>query len=328
MKRNWRHLIIVAATLALIGLPQSAFALADPDVIRIESVNRYDDVAVTGDLFILVEYTLNYTVLPPENVSQGWVGRLIDVGGAGQLAAVSPFAGHDIPNLGYSRGTYGFYFQTAPAISGTLRVTLEGNPALSPTPTGIYTESITTAASSSLATELRAQGIRFEDIWDVDLISPVSGGVNRYTSDGEHYFSSALPNLRRLAPDLFVLQSIQPEIASRNSDSSFGDSRAAIWDGTVVAIGFAGIASFLGVSDTIARFLVAFLGAGVVVVLIGLAEPLKGLEWLPSIQGMAWYLCMFAGFWFGMVIGPVLGLLLIVPVVIIAVQVAMNRSNL
>lgn len=302
------------------------FALADPDVIQIDSASRYDDVAVAGDMFILVEYTLNYTVLPDESISQGWMGRLLDVGGTGQLASLQPFSGSSIPDLGYSTGSYGFYFAVEPTITGTLRVTLDGNPALIPTPVGTYTESITLRDAGDLAPDLREMALRFEEIWDVDLISPVFGGVNRYTEDGEHYFASALPNLRNVAPDMFILQSIQPGVPNRAFDTTYTDERIAVFDGTPMATGFASLATFLHVSDTVARFFVAL------VLAIGVAYAVSRylnseVQFMATIQVWVVYLVFMGGFWVGLVTAPVLGILTVIAVMATAIVFFLQRTS-
>ena len=320
-------LLFLAGVLFAVFRIGQALALADPDVIRLESINRYDDVAVSGDAFFLVEYTLEYVVAPNESIAQGWLGRLIDVGGSGQLAAVQPFSGGDIPDQGYSRGTFGFYFQIEPTVTGTLRITLEGNPALSPTPVGIFSESITQQSASNLVIDLRAQATRLEDVWAVDLILPSSDGVNRYSLAGEEYFTSALPNLRNLAPDLFVLQSITPEVPDRSFDTTYTDARFAIWDGTFLATGFQDLATFLNVSVVVARFFLALLIALTVAVLMGRVNGIKETEYAITLQIWSGYLIMFAGFFLGMVTVQVLGVMLVIPIVIMAVQWNLNRTG-
>jgi len=313
--------------LSVASFPLShVFALADPDVIQIDSANRYENVAVSGDMFILVEYTLNYTVLPDESISQGWMGRLLDVGGSGQLASLQPFSGSSIPDLGYSAGVYGFYFSTAPTITGTLRVTLDGNPALIPTPVGTYTESIIIRDSGDLAPDLREIALRLEEVWDVDLVSPIFGGVNRYTVDGEHYFASALPNLRNAAPDMFILQSIQPGVPDRVFDTTYTDERRAVFDGTPMATGFASLATFLRVSDTVARFIVALILA------IGVAFAVSRylnteVQFMATIQVWVVYLVFMGGFWIGLVTAPVLGILTVLALMATAIVFFLQRTS-
>jgi len=312
----------------VVALPLGpAFALADPDIIRIESINRYDDVAVAGDAFFLVEYTLEYVVAPNESISQGWLGRLIDVGGAGQLAAVQPFSGGDIPDQGYSQGAFGFYFPVEPTVTGTLRVALEGNPALSPTPIGIFRETITQQNASDLATDLRDQALRLEDVWAVDLISPLFDGVNRYTSRGEEYFSSALPNLRNLAPDLFILQSVTPDVPDRSFDTTYTDARYAVWDGTFIKTAFENLATFLNVTEVVARFIVALLIALAVAVGIGFAKGVQGTEYAVTLQIWSGFVVLLGGFFLGLVTVQVIGVMLSIPVVIMSVQWFLNRGG-
>ena len=319
-------LLFLAGVLFAVFRIGQAFALADPDIIRLELINRYDDIAVTGDVFFLVEYTLEYVSPPNESIAQGWMGRLVDVGGSGQLAAVQPFAGADIPDQGYSQGSFGFYFPVEPTVTGTLRILLEGNPALSPTPVGIFSDSITQQDASELVGDLRAQGVRLEDVWAVDLISPVAGGVNRYTLAGEEYFSSALPNLRNLAPDLFILQSVIPGVPDRPSDSTYTTARFNLWDGTPVKTGFENFATFLNTSEVVARFVIILVVAVAVAVGIGFAEGIKGTEYAVSLQILSGFLMMFLGFWLGMVTVQVLGTMLSIAVVVLVTQWFLNRA--
>ncbi len=319
-------LLFLAGVLFAVFRIGQAYALADPDVIRLEFINRYDDVAVSGDAFFLVEYTLEYVVPPNESIAQGWLGRLIDVDGSGQLAAAQPFAGADIPDQGYSRGAFGFYFQVEPTVTGTLRVALEGNPALVPTPVGIFSESITQQSASDLVVDLRAQGVRLEDVWAVDLISPVGDGANRYTLAGEEYFSSALPNLRNLAPDLYILQSITPEVPDRPSDTTYTTGRFNLWDGTPVKTGFENFATFLNTSEVVARFLIMLAVSVAVAVGIGLAQGIRGTEYAVSLQILSGFLMMLLGFWLGMVTVQVVGTMLSIAVVVLATQWYLNRA--
>jgi len=321
-----KSIFLIGVLIGVFRLGQ-AFALADPDVIQIESVTRYDDTAITGDAFFLVEYTLNYTVLPSESISQGWLGRLIDVGGSGQLASLQPFGGHNIPDLGYSRGTYGFYFPVEPTITGTLRVTLEGNPSISPSPTGAFTESITQRDADDLAPDLRALALRLEDIWDVDLISPLFGGVNRYTADGEHYFATALPNLRNVAPDMFILQSIQPAVPDRTFDTTYTDARDALFDGTPMATGFTSLGTFLNVSTGVAKFIIALVLAIIVAFLVGRLPGLDGIEFVSTMQIWIVYLVMMGGFWIGLVNAPTLGILTVLALMSTAIVFFLQRTS-
>lgn len=213
----------------------TAFALANPDVISIEQVRRYTNVEISGDALYVVHYNLEYTVPPSESITQGWIGRLLDVGGAGQLGSVAPQTGGVQPDLGYTHGAYSFYFGVAPVPTGTLTITLEGNPGLSPTPTGITTTSIEDRAVSDLPGDMRILALHFETTWSptVDLIT-FAGGVGRFTDDGSNYFLAAVPNLNNYAPTLFSLGFIQPDPAAHvdTVDPTFQTARDNFWSGT------------------------------------------------------------------------------------------------
>lgn len=204
-------------------------ALADPNVSRIEKVRRYTNVGVSGDALFVVHYDLEYTVAPAESITEGWIGRVLDVGGAGQLASVAPQAHHLIPLQGYSHGIYSFYFSVAPVPTGTLTFTLEGNPGLIPTPVGITTTSIEDRAASDLGPDMRGLGFHFEDLWNQDVISAGSGAA-RFTDGGANYFGAAVPNLSEYAPDLFSLGFTEPDPSAHDDgfDTTFQTSRDTI----------------------------------------------------------------------------------------------------
>lgn len=321
--------LLFLLSLAALVLAHSApaFALADPDTIQIESVTRYDDTAIAGDAFILVEYTLLYGSLPTETISQGWLGRLVDSGGLGQLASVQPYSGGDIPDLGYSRGAYGFYFTEEPELTGALRVTLEGNPSLSPTPSGIFLESIIQRNASDLAPDLRAMALRFEDIWDIDLVSPVSGGVNRFTVEGEEYFASALPNLRKVAPDMFTTSQGAFPTVDREFDTTYTDAREALFDDTPVATGLESLADTLNVSEGVARFTLVLLLAVLAAFWVGRVPGLDGIGFTSTLQIWAVYIVMMGGFWLGMVNAPTLGIMTVLALMSTAVVFFLQRTG-
>lgn len=230
-------MLLVVLSLAVAMQPMTARALADPDVISIEQTRRYTSVSVTGDALFVVHYNLEYTVPPAESIIEGWIGRLLDVGGAGQLASVAPQAHELIPDAGYNHGIYSFYFAAAPVAAGTLTITLEGNPSLSPTPVGINTATIEDRAASDLVSDMRLLGLHLQTVWGppADVITFV-GGVGRFTSDGEEYALTVIPNLAQYAPTLFTLGFIQPSPEDHVDapGTAYQSARDSFWAGTPV----------------------------------------------------------------------------------------------
>lgn len=245
--RYKRFLPLLALLLAVMGGHVEAFVgrspmnLPDPDTIAIEQVRRYTDVLVDGDALFVVHYHLDYTVLPAEPIDEGWIGRLIDVGGAGELDSATLQAHHLIPNNGYDHGVYSFYLETAPVPTGTLTVTLEGNPGLSPSPMGVTSVSIEDRTASQLTGDLRLLGLHFESQWSLttagtDVITFTSG-PGRFTADGENYFLAAIPNLNKFAPDLFSVGTFQTDPADHIDalDATTQTAANNFWANTPVA---------------------------------------------------------------------------------------------
>jgi hypothetical protein len=226
-------LLCLLVGLMAMGLPVRLWALGNPDTIVIEQVRKYPNVRIAGDALIVAHYQIAYGSPPAESISAGWVGRMIDVGGTGQLASVNPISKPLIPDNGYSHGIYSFYFEIAPAEGGIHTVTLEGNPILSPTPAGVTSSSIEARTSSQLAPDMRALALHLEQIWGEDVVT-FTGGPGRLTSDGENYFVAAIPGLRDYAPSLFSLGFITPDPSAHIDapDSAFETARTAVWAGT------------------------------------------------------------------------------------------------
>lgn len=259
--------------LAITMQEPAVHALANPDVISIEQVRRYANVEVSGDALFIVHYNLAYTIPPAESIAQGWIGRVLDVGGAGQLASVAPQTGGVQPLLGYTHGMYSFYFAVAPLPTGTLTITLEGNPGLSPTPVGITTTSIENRAFSDLAGDMRVLALHFETFWvatpAIDLIT-FAGGVGRLTDDGGDYFLAAIPNLVNYVPTVFSLGFIQPDPAAHVDavDGTFQTARDNFWSNTPLRAFTTTWGGYIGLSrvvfETILVLIVAVILGGIV----------------------------------------------------------------
>ena len=270
-----RLLVLILMALAS---HQDVYALGNPDVKNIEKVRRYTNVAVSGDALFIVHYDLEYTVAPTEALSQGWVARVLDVGGAGQLASIIPGQNlqhptdqGSIPNNGYDHGIYSFYFAVAPIPSGTLTITLEGSPYLNPTPIGVTTTSIEDRAASDLAGDMRLMALHFEAEWSpaVDMITFV-GGTGRLTPSGENYFLSAIPQLASYAPTIFSLGFVQPDPSAHldTIDATFQTARDSFWSNTPFRAFTTEWGSYMGLSralfETIIVLILAVVLGGLV----------------------------------------------------------------
>jgi hypothetical protein len=313
-----RYIVLLALALALSTTP--AFAMPDPQTIHI-TVSKYNDLSVDGDVFYLVEYTLLYDVTPEYAISQAWLGRLIDYNGLGQLGSTQPYSGGGIPDLGYSDGVYGFYFPSDPGSTGTIRITLGGNPSFTPTPAGVFTTDIASKPASDLASDIRAIAMRLQDVWDVSLLT--TAAPSQFTVDGESYFSVALPAITKLVPGLFVLSSIDFDNPEFEFDPEYGESKQGTWDDTPLGNTFVALADSTKLSVTVVKFCVAFVLAVLAAVAVGRVQtPFTG-----TMQIWAAYLVLVGGFLTGLVIAPVIGLLTILVIVTTGYIFFLQRSS-
>jgi len=247
-----KKLLLLAVVLGALTM-----ALADPDFIQISAVNKYTSIVTSGDALYWVNYEITYATPPDENISEGWVARLVDVGGMGQLQSVVPTAAGGIPNGGYDRGFFAFYFDTEPITSGTLTVYLTGNPALSPTPVGINTSSIVDRSTGELADDVIDYVQAMENSWDISLLQASTSGPLIFTVTGENYATSAVPGVRAMIPSLFTFSTETQEGFEQGVDNTYLNSLESLFNGTTVQTSIDNMEVGLGVSEATARFIIA-----------------------------------------------------------------------
>ena len=223
--------ILATVVFALCAFSLPALALDKPDSTVIDYTHAYQHILETGDMGFLIGYHVNYTStpLPTEPASSTIIIRLLD--GVTELGNTQPYAYY---NRGYGGGIAWLYFSAAQVtaksmswgVNGATVLTyttgLIGNPFLTwtggaPSITSPITSasSTTTIAATKLeiASEVLATGLRLGGEWSAQLV--VNKGIGQYLSDqatstianGESYFPYAIPNLRNIAPSVFLSQS-------------------------------------------------------------------------------------------------------------------------
>lgn len=231
--------LLIVATLVGVLRPVPAHAIANPDTAP--SVNAvYGFTFSDGSVGFLIDYTLNYAVLPTETATAAYLGVFIDTDNVTQLRSVAPYAFH---TNGYGQGVMWIAFTAAEVAANNInssnisayRIWLTGNPTLTwpadPPKTiagiDIWT---TTSASGMLALRVLYYADVFELAWSIDMIQATSVG-NRLTTTGASYFTNVIPGLRTLAPDAFSDSSVTPGINNINYSGSFG----AVATGAIIA---------------------------------------------------------------------------------------------
>lgn len=262
----WMAAMVIG--MALASECSRASALADPDLMEIEAVFQYDSILEGGDRLYIVQYEIDYTSIPDETVTEGFLGRLVD--DSGQLGSTQLYAGGAIPDLGYTRGLYSFYFEEAPTISGALEVILQGNIALSPTPRPVSTTSIVNRSGVTLlAIDIIQAAVTYETHWTtqegeaIDLID-VQNASAVLTPDGDEYFSNTIPLLQSMLPGIFSVAQTGRTNTPETFTEVYEESLDDMWVGTPVENASVNLAASLGLNVTIFETMIALIIAAFV----------------------------------------------------------------
>jgi len=210
-------LLVAVACLAgaLAIIPSPVLAIADPDTPpAINGAKAWE--LEDGGLGILVDYNLDYAVLPTETATESYMAVFVDTDGITQLKSAAPYTFVD---SGYGRGLIWIQFTAAEVSTYSLtsasmadyRVWLVGNPTVlsgwagDPPKTVALLDDWDTYSVSGLSHG--GLGVLYyadvlELAWSLDMIEATAIG-NRLTATGESYFLNVIPDLRSLAPNAF-----------------------------------------------------------------------------------------------------------------------------
>jgi len=279
--------ILASVILGLFLAASPVLAISSPDSIQIDSVYVYHHCLETDDQLYLVEYYVNYGANPDENITEAYLGRLMD--GLDELGVVAPYAYFD---EGYDKGIFAIYFSAddAPPWDGDYTMKLMGNPMLSWTG-DIPTISVSTfdlwSSSDNIAQtqiELASRILYIADqlelTWAINMID--STGSGSYLSDyGESYFTNAIPGIRTMAPRAFAGSTTSPEWDAKEPVTTYAEDRADSVEDTPLDMTL--VADWWGVSRMWASSICFMLGA--VFLLFTLLKPtgsFKGLTFLST----------------------------------------------
>ncbi len=234
MKKLYR--IAVSLTLAVVILTVLAIpvlAIADPDTapqVNAVYVYEFDD----GSAGVLIDYYLDYAVLPTETATESYIAVFVDTDGTTQLKAVAPYTYVD---SGYGRGLIYIPFTAAEVTTYSLdsvdqalyRIWLVGNPTLTwvpgpdPPKTVATIDQWNTTGDMNVLLALRV--LYYADVlelaWSLDVIESTALG-NRLTTIGEQYFTNVILNCRTLAPAAFATGTQTPSKEDIDYSTEFG----------------------------------------------------------------------------------------------------------
>lgn len=199
--------IVLFSVVLLLLSAAPALAIDKPDTMMINHVWVYRNCLETGDQLYMVDFTVDYTANPSQDISETIICRLKN--GATELAATTPFPYFDD---GYERGVVAFYFNPdeAPAWAGAYTVQLFGNPLLSwaPEVPELSTSTFDLWQDNDIPVTLQVLSSRVlwlaEEIskdWDTtySLIEYASTG-NFLSTEGQEYYGNVIPSFAQVAP--------------------------------------------------------------------------------------------------------------------------------
>jgi len=247
LKKLILSILIAVLVVLLTAIP--VLAIDDPDSPpQILAVYVYEDLAVDGDLGILIDYYIDYTIagIPPETVTESYLASFINTDGVTQINTVSPYTyqGAGYTYKGYHRGMVWIYISATDvatyfidsANEALYDIWLMGNPTVpsgwtgDPPKTTADIDLWYTSGDSAilLALDVLRLAQDLELAWTLDMIETTALG-SRLTSAGESYFENVITNLRTIAPSCFSVSTVPQVQEDLDYSTAFG---ATIADGT------------------------------------------------------------------------------------------------
>jgi len=221
------------------------YAIADPDTdpsVNAAYVYEFSDGAVG----VLIDYYLDYAVLPTETATEAYLAVFYDTVSSTQFRSVAPYTFVD---SGYGRGLIWIYFAASEVLTygidsadiANYEIWLTGNPTV---PSGWAGDPPKTIAgidqwndTGDINILLALRVLYYADIlklaWSLDMVETTALG-NRLTTVGESYFENVIANCRTLAPNAFSSSLENPDYIPISYNTAFG---ATAQSGTATVVG-------------------------------------------------------------------------------------------
>jgi len=271
--------LIIAAMLALV--PGIALAVAMPDVppgLSITQCSAYRDMDDKAGSFLMVcRYNLPYASLPTDDADTNFIGILLS--GTTVVKTNTPYAYND---GGYNIGVISFYLTAAETLaqtwtnasgvwavwppSPTLSGKISGSPTIfstlpfntDPLSSGDYSTGSGAAANKTqLSTNVLGIADALATAWTVTLKDEQTNTLN---AAGTQYFTLAIPGLREMTDNIFLVSTDSPGAATPvptpGAGTLWGDSGARLTGFTWLTDGFDSLGSDLGLASGVTGSLI------------------------------------------------------------------------
>ena len=244
-RHRFSRVCINLAILIILSLLVPAVALADeehPALMQVSSVHIYRHLLEDDDFCLVALYNCAYDdELPGEPMDKLFLFRLLD--GVDELGTNTPFP---YINYGYGLGCISLYWTAleAPDWGDEYDLLYEGNPTKfdDPAPFMNYLVQESDYIASDDADDqkllLRNHVLylagEMQDLLGTEYQMALNTDVGIVLSSlGEAYFRGAIPGLQDMCPELFIVQTVDPEYTSR----TWGEEQVDIYPATVTGAG-------------------------------------------------------------------------------------------
>lgn len=247
MKLTRYLLPVLCAILVAFAFSIPVFAIDDPDSLSINAVYAYRNCRENGDQLYLIDYTIEYLVLPAETAYEAYMARFYFGGTAIKTVSIYPF--HD---KGYGDGVIAIYFHAHEAptwMDDSIEIVLEGNPfeswaAAAPEDTmedsefSVWQDNPLSTTKHVVSSRIFAMASDLEVSWAVTMvITTTDDGRYLLTPYGLAYFSGVVPYLSEVAPYVYAPDTmptvvIAPDIPDITSGTGYADYLESLIIGT------------------------------------------------------------------------------------------------
>ncbi len=216
MRKRLIFSILIALTL-LLGQVTIVLATIDPpsDTPVVSQIKANRNLLASGDELIYGEYSIPYTIPPDEyGADETYILRLLD--DSTEIAQVVPYV---LVDNGYNKGVFSFYLTDNSTWGEELTIRISQNPAHFTTPLSydyqIPLTAYTTATSQEsnqtlLAINVLASAGRMQSYY-TGYTFKESGAAGTVLANptGETYFRGAIFGIQIMAPNLFLVQTLE-----------------------------------------------------------------------------------------------------------------------
>lgn len=226
------------AVFLIMAFTVPVLAIGQPDSISLDSVYVYRNCRETGDQLYICEYTIEYSSLPDESVTEAYILRLMDEDDD-ELDHTYPYSYY---NKGYGQGVAALYFDAddAPEWEGVLTMELIGNPfadwegglpedTVNSVNFDLWQDNELGVTQTLVGGRVIDMALTLETAWSKDMVTVNDEGAQVLTSYAAGYFINVIPNLYEIAPDIFAggqggwTGTMEPEIPEEVERTDYAD---------------------------------------------------------------------------------------------------------